>query len=78
MQLLVTNSRIKSQESLADEGSGQDYWAAAAQGTANRAWKGSSRWILKSPTIRTKLILRKSDGDPGAYFLVLQPFQLLQ
>lgn len=74
VQLLTTNSRIKSQESVADEGSGQDYWGTAAQGTSTRAWEGSSKWILKSPTIRTKPIPGESDGDPGPYLLALQPF----
>lgn len=74
MHLLMTISRIKSQESVTDESSGQGYWAAA-RGTVTRAWEGSSKRILKSPRIRLKLILGKSDGDPGTNFLALQPFQ---
>ena len=40
VQSLMTDSRIESWESGADEGSGQDYWAAA-QGTVTRAWGGN-------------------------------------
>lgn len=51
VQLLMTNSRVKSGDSVA-EGGRQDRWAAV-QGTVARVWEGSSMWILESPGIRT-------------------------